>query len=42
VVTGGIKKFSRSSSDYVSKMPLKNLENPRSIPAGCPIIFQTA
>ena len=29
VVTGGINKFSRSSSDYVSKMPLKNLENPQ-------------
>lgn len=39
VFTGGINKFSRSSSDYVSKMPLKNLENPRSIPAGCSVIF---
>ena len=29
VVTGGINKFSRSSSDYVSKMPLKDLENPQ-------------
>lgn len=29
VVTGGVNKFLRSSSDYVSKMPLKNLENPQ-------------
>jgi len=29
IVTGGINKFSRGSSDYVSKMPLKNLENPQ-------------
>jgi len=29
VVTGGINKFSRTSSDYVAKMPLKNMENPQ-------------
>lgn len=29
IVTGGINKFARSSSDYVSKMPLKDLENPQ-------------
>ena len=28
-VTGGLNKFARTSSDYVSKMPLKNLENPQ-------------
>lgn len=27
VVTGGRNKFARASSDYVSRMPLKNLEN---------------
>lgn len=30
IVSGGrINRFSRTSSDYVSKMPLKNLENPQ-------------
>jgi len=29
VVTGGINKFRRSASDYVAKMPLKNIENPQ-------------
>jgi iron complex outermembrane receptor protein len=29
VVTGGINKFSRSSSDYVAKMPLKDIEDPQ-------------
>ncbi|WP_431212088.1 beta-sandwich domain-containing protein [Puia sp. P3] len=29
VVTGGSNKFSRSSSDYAAKMPLKNIENPQ-------------
>ncbi|WP_232541126.1 carboxypeptidase-like regulatory domain-containing protein [Spirosoma endbachense] len=29
VSTGRINKFSRTSSEYVSKMPLKNLENPQ-------------
>ena len=29
VVTAGANKFSRSSSDHVAKMPLKNIENPQ-------------
>jgi iron complex outermembrane receptor protein len=29
VVTGGINKFARDSSDYVARMPLKNMENPQ-------------
>jgi iron complex outermembrane recepter protein len=29
VVTGGHNKFSRTSSDYVSRMPLRSLENPQ-------------
>ncbi|GAB3896425.1 TonB-dependent receptor [Spirosoma agri] len=29
VSTGRINKFARTNSDYVSKMPLKNLENPQ-------------
>lgn len=29
-VTSGRRKFIRKSSDYVSRMPLKNLENPQS------------
>ncbi|HTI09145.1 MAG TPA: TonB-dependent receptor [Puia sp.] len=29
VVTGGHNKFSRSTSNYVAKMPLKNMENPQ-------------
>jgi iron complex outermembrane receptor protein len=29
VVSGGRNKFARNSSDYVAKMPLKNIENPQ-------------
>lgn len=29
VVVGGRNKFTKKSSDYVSKMPLKNMENPQ-------------
>lgn len=30
IVTGGRNKFSRTSSNYVAKMPLKNMENPQA------------
>lgn len=29
IVTGGVNKFARRSSDYVSKMPLSSMENPQ-------------
>lgn len=29
IVTGGINKFARTTSDYVAKMPLKNMEDPQ-------------
>ena len=36
-----INKFTRNESDYVSKMPLKNLENPSYPPKSVVVAFQT-